>query len=74
MSKTTLTPTFRAAFYRGAEDVVLRDIQFDKVQPAERIIRVDACGICGTDINAILRGATDYTPVGPRSCRAGGRR
>jgi L-iditol 2-dehydrogenase len=65
MSKSTpSTPTFQAAFYRGAEDVVLRDVQFDTVQPMERVIRVAACGICGTDINAILRGATDYTPVG----------
>lgn len=55
---------FRAAFYRGAEDVILGETRFDQVGPAERIIRIDACGICGTDINAILRGGADYTPVG----------
>ena len=55
---------FRAAFYRSTDDVVLRETQFDKVGPTERIIRVDACGICGTDINAILLGAVDYTSVG----------
>jgi threonine dehydrogenase-like Zn-dependent dehydrogenase len=56
--------SFQAAFYRGAEDVVLREAHFDKVHPWERIIRMDACGICGTDINAILTGSSDYLSVG----------
>jgi threonine dehydrogenase-like Zn-dependent dehydrogenase len=55
---------FRAAFFRGPEDVTLRESRFDKVAATERIIRVDACGICGTDINSILRGAAEYTPLG----------
>ncbi len=55
---------FRAAFYRGVDDVVLQETQFQSVGLAERIIRVDACGICGTDINAILRGSVDYVQVG----------
>jgi L-iditol 2-dehydrogenase len=28
------------------------------------VIQVEACGICGTDINAILRGAKEYTGIG----------
>jgi threonine dehydrogenase-like Zn-dependent dehydrogenase len=56
--------SFQAAFFRGPEDVVLRPVRFDEVRATERIIRVSACGICGTDINAILRGAGDYTPLG----------
>jgi threonine dehydrogenase-like Zn-dependent dehydrogenase len=55
---------FKAAFYRASDDVVLREICFDHVQLSEKVIAVDACGICGTDINAILLGAKDYTPVG----------
>jgi L-iditol 2-dehydrogenase len=54
----------RAAFYRSAEDIVIRPIEFDRVGEDERIIHIDACGICGTDISAIVRGAADYTPVG----------
>jgi len=60
----TTSAKFSAVFYRGTEDVILREIQFDQVGASERIIHIDACGICGTDINAIVRGAADYTPVG----------
>jgi threonine dehydrogenase-like Zn-dependent dehydrogenase len=54
----------QAAFFRSASDVILKEIEFDGVGPHERIIHVDACGICGTDVNAIMRGEKDYTPVG----------
>jgi len=55
---------FQAAFFRNAEDVILRESRFNRVWPSESIIRVDACGICGTDINAIVAGAQEYTPLG----------
>lgn len=55
---------FQAAFYRGVDDVILRTVCLGKVSPLEAVLKVDACGICGTDINAILRGSPDYTPVG----------
>jgi L-iditol 2-dehydrogenase len=54
----------KAAFYRSVDDVTIQDISFASVGSHERIIHVDACGICGTDINAIMRGEKDYTPVG----------
>ena len=55
---------FKAAFYRGNNDLVLKEISFDKVLPTEQILQIEACGICGTDINAINLGAERYTPVG----------
>jgi threonine dehydrogenase-like Zn-dependent dehydrogenase len=55
---------FQAAYFRGTDDVILRETAFDDVRPHERVIAVDACGICGTDINAILRGSPDYVQVG----------
>jgi len=58
------TMDFKAAFYRGANDVVLRSIHFENISAAETILKVDACGICGTDISAILRGSSDYLAVG----------
>jgi L-iditol 2-dehydrogenase len=61
---TPSVATFKAVFFRGVDDVVLRDIQFDQVLPMERAIHVDACGICGTDINAILASSAEYTPLG----------
>lgn len=60
---TQPTP-FQAAFFRGSQDVILRETHFDRVAMDERIIAVEACGICGTDINAILLGAESYTPLG----------
>ena len=58
-----LTP-FNAAFYRNVEDVKVRETRFDAISPAERVIQVDACGICGTDVNAIMRGSAEYVQVG----------
>jgi len=56
--------SFQAVFYRSPEDVVLRETRFDQVLPTERIVEIEACGICGTDINAIMLGAKEYTPLG----------
>lgn len=55
---------FKAAFYRTVEDVTVRETRFDAVSPCERIIQVDACGICGTDVNAIMRGSAEYVQLG----------
>ena len=55
---------FQAAYYRNPKDVILRKTRFDKVLPSERIIEVEACGICGTDINAIMLGSREYAPLG----------
>jgi threonine dehydrogenase-like Zn-dependent dehydrogenase len=64
VSSAADTAPFRAAFFRGVKDVALKETRFDRVLPGERMVAVDACGICGTDINAILRGAQEYTPLG----------
>jgi len=55
---------FRAACFRNAQDVVERSLQFDRVGDDETVIAVEACGICGTDISAILRGSEEYQPFG----------
>jgi L-iditol 2-dehydrogenase len=55
---------FQAVFYKDTSDVILRETRFDQVAPFERIIEIEACGICGTDISAILSGAETYTPLG----------
>jgi L-iditol 2-dehydrogenase len=56
--------TYRAALYRRAEDVVVRDVSFPPVTDGNVLFKVEACGICGTDINAILRGSDDYLQIG----------
>ena len=63
-SSDQLLAPFKAAFYRTVEDVKVGETKFDAVSPSERVIHVDACGICGTDVNAIMRGSPDYVQVG----------
>ncbi len=55
---------FLAAFCRDANDVVIRRTGFSGISPAEKVIKVDACGICGTDISAVLRGSPEYVQIG----------
>src|SRR5260370_42212817 len=48
--------TMRAAVYRGKGRVVVEDVPVPRVAAGEGLIRVAACGICGTDIKKIERG------------------
>ncbi len=45
-----------AAVYRGAGDLRIEEVPVPPVGPAEMLVRVDACGICGTDIKKIQKG------------------
>jgi 2-desacetyl-2-hydroxyethyl bacteriochlorophyllide A dehydrogenase len=44
----------KAAILRGVRDLVLQDIPVPKPRPDEVLIRVKACGICGSDIRYYL--------------------
>ena len=46
----------RAAVYWGKGDLRVEDIPVPEVGPGEMLVRVDACGICGTDIKKIVKG------------------
>ncbi len=46
----------KAAVYRGAQDLRVEEIPIPEVERGEMLVRVDACGICGTDIKKIQRG------------------
>ena len=46
----------RAAVYRGANDLRIEQLPVPEVAAGEMLVRVDACGICGTDIKKIQRG------------------
>jgi L-iditol 2-dehydrogenase len=43
----------RAAVYRGKDRVVVEDVPVPEIGEGEVLIRVAACGICGTDIKKI---------------------
>lgn len=46
----------KAAVCRGAGDLRIEDVPVPAVSPEEMLVRVDACGICGTDIKKIQKG------------------
>ena len=45
--------TMRAAVYRGQSTVSIEEIPTPVIQPGEILIRVEACGICHTDLKKI---------------------
>ena len=51
-----VTATMRAAVYRGKGRVVVEDVPVPRITAGEVLIRVAACGICGTDIKKIDQG------------------
>lgn len=46
----------RAAVYRGQGRVVVEQVPVPEIGPGEALVRVSACGICGTDIKKIEHG------------------
>jgi len=53
---TGIGPDMRAAVYRGAGRVVVERVPVPEIGPGEVLIRVAACGICGTDLKKIQHG------------------
>jgi L-iditol 2-dehydrogenase len=47
----------RAAVYRGIDDVRAETIAVPKLGPGEVLVRIDTCGICGTDLKKIHTGS-----------------
>jgi L-iditol 2-dehydrogenase len=47
----------RAAVYRGVNDVRLETVPVPEIGPAEILIKVHTCGICGTDLKKIATGS-----------------
>jgi L-iditol 2-dehydrogenase len=54
----------KAAFLKTMNDIILRDIRLWELEDDEIRIKVDACGICGTDVTAACNGNGDYAPFG----------
>ena len=47
----------KAAVYRGRDEVCTEDIAVPKILPGEVLVRIDTCGICGTDLKKIHTGS-----------------
>ncbi len=49
--------TMRAAVYRGVNDVRIEQVPVPEIGPGELLVRIDTCGICGTDLKKIHTGS-----------------
>jgi len=58
-----MSKTMRAAFIKAPFQVQLREVPIPEVKPGWTLVKVEACGICGTDLHT-LRSAKDWSPLG----------
>ena len=56
--------TMRAAFVKALFQVDLRTVPVPQVRPGCILVKVEACGICGADLQAARSEATDWSPFG----------
>ncbi len=49
--------TMRAAVYRGVNEVCVETIPVPEIGAGEVLVRIDTCGICGTDLKKIQTGS-----------------
>src|SRR5262245_49879538 len=49
----------RAGVYRGAARVIAEDVPVPHVEDGEVLIRIAACGICGTDVKKVQHGLVE---------------
>jgi (R,R)-butanediol dehydrogenase/meso-butanediol dehydrogenase/diacetyl reductase len=54
----------KAAVFHGREDVRVDDVPEPKPGPGQVKIKVDWCGICGTDLHEFLEGPIFIPPPG----------
>src|SRR5580704_2351951 len=57
VTQRPIPPTMRAAVYRGINDVRVETVPVPSIGPGEVLIRVAACGVCGTDLKKIHTGS-----------------
>ena len=49
--------TMRAAVYRGVDDIRVETLGIPEIRAGEVLMRIDTCGICGTDLKKIHTGS-----------------
>ena len=54
----------KAAFARSPFDFDIRDVEPRKPGPDEVLVRVRACGLCGTDLHFARDWQGEYQPLG----------
>src|ERR1700712_5037577 len=57
-SNTVAIPTTQsAAVYRNVNDVRVETVPVPEIGPGEVLVKIDTCGICGTDLKKIHSGS-----------------
>src|ERR1700704_6617169 len=58
ISSTDAIPgTMLAAVYRGVKDVRVESVPVPEIGAGELLVKIDTCGICGTDLKKIATGS-----------------
>ncbi len=57
LQSPTIPKTMLAAVYRGINDVRVENIPVPEIGPGELLVRIQTCGICGTDLKKIATGS-----------------
>ena len=47
----------KAAVFKGIRDIEVQDVAEPEAGPADIVVQVSACGICGSDLHTYLHGA-----------------
>ena len=55
-AQTSIPPKMRAGVYRGSGRVVSEEVVVPQIGDGELLLRVAACGICGTDVKKVRHG------------------
>jgi len=61
--ETVATPTMPAAVYRGEHTIAVEEIPVPAVGPAQVLLEISHCGICGSDLHLMIE---DWGPPGMR--------
>ena len=54
----------KAAFIKAPYQVEIREVALREIKENEVLVKVKACGICGTDVSSIAHNAMEWEPVG----------
>ena len=54
----------KAVFFRNKNDVIIKEVSQPAVGDQDVLLRVDACGICGSDLITAVTGQENYTQFG----------
>ena len=56
-AESTTVTTMRAAVYRSIDDVRIETVPVPEIGPGELLVKIDTCGVCGTDLKKIHTGS-----------------